>query len=545
MGTPVRRSGVASSESTFLRLLSQEQPVEPEGLSCAVPSFSESAGDGSGAGMGVIAPKSFPSLLRMTSDEPGSTPKRRKASAEADTGALAPAPQSPDISKAAHWRLSLTSGETPVARPLPPSIPERAAQPSNDLSERFVEATSLPLQDNALAAPELSLELLMPNRDGEPKVAAGAVSPETIDPPLFAELSLTRSADPTVASQIGTPKSDSPLVPTPASSCARRSEGAEISSQPTTSTERPDTHVFPLRDHGPGSGGSSPDSSSDRQQAATAGPKKNEETGGAQRENFIDPSFPGVIDQRVVPSNVAPGVEEPRGAAISPDLPTVAPTTSDPVTSAAPKPGGSAVGAIELQINSPDQRSVGLRIVERQGRVEIQMKSADQQTARALSENLGALKTSLNETGWDVESRVQTRIAPIGQVAQTAATADRGSVPSAGYQSTNLSARFSFDSSFTPADRSNSVPLHPMEQVSSAQMSRQSGSDSSASQDHSRPDQSDPSGRNGQQGRNDNASADSGGQGRRSARDSEAWLESMESNLTQSSSVRFTTGVTQ
>jgi len=83
------------------------------------------------------------------------------------------------------------------------------------------------------------------------------------------------------------------------------------------------------------------------------------------------------------------------------------------------------------------------------------------------------------------------------------------------------------------------------EQISMGQMNQQSGSDSSAGKGHSGPHQDGSSSRNGQQAENENTGPDSERQGRRSARDSEAWLESIESNLTRSPSSRVTTGVTK
>ena len=46
---------------------------------------------------------------------------------------------------------------------------------------------------------------------------------------------------------------------------------------------------------------------------------------------------------------------------------------------------------------------MGLRFVEKQGRVEVQLKSGDASTAKTLSDNLAGLRTTLNEGGWDME----------------------------------------------------------------------------------------------------------------------------------------------
>lgn len=181
------------------------------------------------------------------------------------------------------------------------------------------------------------------------------------------------------------------------------------------------------------------------------------------------------------------------------------------------------------------------------------MKSGDQQTVKALTENLGELKTSLNDSGWDVGTRIQARVSPVGQAFQVGAANDRSPSSVAEIQSSNPSVRISQDSLTTSGDQrfrevSEATPTSQFsrtEQVSNTQMNRQGSSDSSGNHDQSRPDRDDSHGRNGQQGRNDGASADSQRQGRRSARDSEAWLDSIESNVTRSASGRVLTGVTK
>ncbi len=543
--TPPGRFVVASPEGTFLRLLFQEQPAAPEGSSFGVSDPFEPLGNAQAAGVEMSAPKPFLSALRMASVEPGTTPKRKKASTETDTGALALAPQFPDMSKAARWILSLTSYEAPATCPSPSSVSELAAQQltassETSPSEQRVAAPSLSLADRALAAPDLPVELTA-TRDGAAKVATGAITTKTADIAPFAELALTPSADPIAASRMKTPKPVSAVVPLLEPAHTRLSEGTEVSSQFANAPESSNISAVRPRDLGLGSG-SSPDSSSDRPKLAPAAPKKKDEAGGAQGENFAIPLNSRTGGQVVVSPALVPDADESQRVPNSPEPTDASRSVPEATLKEALKPAGSSVGTIELQVKSPDRSSVGLRFVERQGRVEIQMKSGDQQTAREISEHLGGLKTTLNETGWEVESRIQTPIASVGQASQTEATAARGLSPILQQVFTNLSTRFSLDSTPTSADRSGSSLLPPTEQVPNAQFSRQSGSDS---YDQSRTDRNDTSDKNGQQGRNDNASADSGGQGRRSARDSEAWLESMESNLTRSSSVRVTTGVTK
>ncbi len=549
MDTPPVRSVIASPEGTFLSLLFQKQSAAPEGPSNAISNPAESFGKAPAAGVEAIPKNPFLSVLRTASVEPETAPKRKKAPSETDTGALAFAAQSPAMSKPAPWMLSLTCSEAQAPGSPPSSSSVPAAQPLTALSRQLDAATTLPVECTPKAANGLLIEATT-SRDAKANAAAsgatpGTATPGTMDAAPFAELSLTPSAAPTVASRSMTPKSDPSLTPDQAPSSTRLPESAEARPRAAVAIESPGGPAVLRYDLGQRNE-SSLDSSPERQTSAPAATKKKAEVGGSPSETFKILPDPQVSDQTVAPSTTVPGAPESQRAGYPSEPPTTASSVPEPTAEAPPKPAGSSVGTVELRIESPDRSSIGLRFVERQGRVEIQMNSGDQRTARALSENLDGLKSSLIETGWDVESRTQTRITPVGSASETVATENRGSAPSAEYQSSNLSStRFSFDLPLTAPDRSSSSPPHPLEQVSNAQISRQSGSDSSASQDQSRPDRNDQSGRNGHHGRNDNASADSGGQGRQSARASEAWLESMEGGLTHSSAVGVTTGVTK
>lgn len=519
------RPAIVSPEGAFLSFLSPGPPVEPESPSPASSSSPASPDTGMGP-------------------EPGRTSKRKKSSGDMETGAFALVPQPPDMSKAARWLLSPTvvSGAAPLALPAPPSVLKPAAQPLAATPEGAAPDLQL-AQKEVPAAPDLSLKTIA-NPDGLARVAADRVAPGTRDLAAFAELTLTPTASTATASRMTTLKPDSAQTSSQAVSSPQHASSAEPGPQSKSATGSLDGPALSPGDPDQ-SRDSSSESFSDRQQLAPTAPKKKDDTGGGHSENFKIPSDLRVSDQMAAPSSIAAPAGESRRVRNSPEPPIMAPSIPETTTSEVANRGGSSVGTIELQVKSADQSSVALRFVERQGQIEIQMKSGDQRTVNALSENLSALKTSLNETGWDVEGRIQVRSAAVVRTAQIVANADRGSSPVAQLQSSTVSARLAFDSSPNapqPLDSHQSVRL---EQVSSAHTNPQSAVDSPEKQSQFPSDRSDSSGRKGQQGRNDSAGADSGGQGRRSAKESEVWLESMESSLTRSSSVQATTGITK
>jgi hypothetical protein len=224
----------------------------------------------------------------------------------------------------------------------------------------------------------------------------------------------------------------------------------------------------------------------------------------------------------------------------------------EPEATETAKPAGSSVGSIELQVRVSDKSQVGLKFVEKQGQIEIQLKSGDAQTARVLSDNLAGLKTSLNENGWNVEGRVQGSAVFSGQGGQNGAPAERGLSLLPSTELSSPASRSALNSPSAVADPpireagdrlGQGQPLRT-EQVSIGQSSRQSGSDTSSGQDQHRSDRDGSPGRNGQQAREDGSGANSEQQGRRSVRDSEEWLESIENNLAQVSSRLVRTGET-
>lgn len=525
-----RSSEADSSSPSFDSLLHQDRSDSPDSDSSTSPSPSGSPNGG-------------------TSNDPGPTAKRKKASSETDSDAIAIVTQSPDLAKAARWILSLSCGDASTACPEQTSSQKADAQPTaGSLAPSGAPVALLPDAPD-LKPTGLPLELIA-NQEGAAKVTSGATQ-EPLDAAPFAELSLAPTAAATPANRPTTTVASSP-VQAPAPSTTQSDSNAPIDSKSKTATASPVVAASPSTDFGQG-GESSLDSSADRQKAPIAASKKKDEVSVGPSVDSLNAANREASGANVVTSSTQPGAAISHSRLDASEPVTAPASVPEPTSTENAKPAGSSVGTIELQIKSSDDSSVGLRFVQRQGHIEVQLKSGDQQTVKVLSENLGELKTSLNDSGWDVGTRIQARVTPTGQAFQIGAVNDRSSSTVAELQSSNLSPRFSQDSLTTSGDQrfrevtelTGSSQLPRTEQVSNTQMNRQSSSDSSGNHDQSRPDRDDSQGRNGQQGRNDGAGADSQRQGRRSARDSEAWLESIESNLTRSTSGRVLTGVTK
>jgi hypothetical protein len=448
--------------------------------------------------------------------ETGTVPKRKKATD--NTSATVPVfvAQAIDLSAVARWLLLLTGGNASDASSSAPSGSGVDAELGTRSTGQAAAAGSPDQEDNA---PSDSAPLLdqPANSMGGADNAIRGVTIGTVDAAPIAELRLTPNGSPVATSRVATPVSTSSLpVPPAVSPFVRPKTDSAAGAQSQGVTERT-AALEPRVDGLDTRGESSPDESATSQRAAFAVPKKKAETSYAQSDEPTATSDPAGGDQAAAASQVATPSPESRSTRATAETPVLASSVLEPASMEPANPSASSVGTIELQVRGADEQQIGLRFVERQGRVEIQLKSGDVQTAQALSDNLAGLKTSLNENGWNVESRIQDRLSSAGQGSQTVASADQFGSPQ----------------------------TLRTEQISMGQTNRQSGSDSSAGNGHSGRDQDGSSSRDGQQAQSESAGSDSERQGRRSARDTEAWLESIESNLTRSSSSRVTTGVTK
>jgi hypothetical protein len=549
-GAPSRGGAATHSSDSFGSLLFQDQTDSSENAASAISDGPGSSINGAGAGQEAIVKKSFSPLASLISAETQPSPRHRKGTDESDAAAPASVAQSPALSTAARWILSLTGGEAAVASSPAASSPVFEAQ-SPAQSSGQASAAPVPTQEaKANPAPAITLDPMENPLGGVENAIAGATE-GTVDAMPIAELSLTPTAASANANQATAAKSNtSPALSPESSTPARRQAESDAASQSQGAaggSAVPEMRLTAV-DRG---GESSLDQSASRQNAAFAVLKKKAETGSAQSADSTAPLDHGGSYQAAAtsPNAIRPAESESTRmsvAAAAQDSPVLEPASTEPA-----KSSGSSVGTIELQVKVADDKSVGLRFVERQGQVTIQLKSGDLQTAQALSDNLAGLKSSLNENGWDVESRVQARLAPVGQSPGSPASADRGSSPLLQFEASSLPNRASLDPWSTTgnqqarqaADSFGPPQTLRTEQVSTGQMNHQNGSDSSSSHDQPRPDRDGSSGKNGQHAPNESAAADSERQGRRSPRGSAAWLESIESNLTKSSSSWVTTGV--
>jgi hypothetical protein len=536
------------SSDTFRDLFYQDQTDSNGNASSASPSSAESNGNCVGTDQETTVKKSFSDRVRDISVETQASSRRKKCTGEA--GAVAPASdaQSLDLSTASRWLLSLMGSTTSASSSTAFSSPDLDVQAQTPPCAQL-NAMAVPTQEGRASASPLVLLDPMANPLIGVSNAINGATQGSVDVAPFAELSLTPVSTPATPVPATAPQMDSSLIPS-------AEDRFSIRFEPTTDTGSQSQGVTAMeavpgiRLSTPKHGGeSSLDQPASGQQEVPAALKKEAAPDSGQGEDSSALAGRG-RDQTDAVSPIAIPPAESQKARNSAEAPAPASPVMEPTPPAPVKPFSSSVGTIELQIRVADEQQVGLRFVERQGHVEIQLKSGDAQTAQALSDNLAGLKTSLNENGWDVESRIQSRLSPAGPGPQAEASADRRSFPLAQLESSTLPTRASFGSASTTGDQQTrefaeqiGVLRTPRsEQLSTTQTNHQSGSDSSSAQDQSRSDRDGASGGNGQHSRNGNAERDAERQGRRSVRDSEAWLDSMESNLTRSSSPQVTTG---
>ncbi len=238
-------------------------------------------------------------------------------------------------------------------------------------------------------------------------------------------------------------------------------------------------------------------------------------------------------------------------------------TTSRPLTQAASSDGtpestlsaqasrsSTPISSIDVQVQLQSDSQIGLRFFDRQGHVEVQMKSADRQVAQTLIEGLDGLKSSLTREGWSVESRVLTRLPLTADPTPEPSAFARGATLTSQSPSISLPRLAWVDGTPSvedghvhgPQDHTDSTQYVRTEPPVTAPLNHRGDADSSSGQGRAHPDQGGASGSNEQQRSPDPGSRDSEKQGRRAARNRETWMESIESLLSQPTSVRFSTG---
>lgn|GEM_PF-2061318 len=548
--SPYTASGASSAGSpadSFLSLLFQGgspgQSVLPDGTSFESDAF--------GAGTAQTGPADKQALKKatlssadITSDSDEVRQKRKKTTAGSDASAPAFCMPAADVAKAVFWWLSAPGAQTSATAETASADSNGDAQQSQSLSVPSGEPqapaglSSLIQSDAAQPAEADSASSLF--ADMKTNAAAGAentISNVTAgngaaSAVSVAELSLKLANSQVVASSVKQMSAVPAAVLSPLSSSASTVATLSSASAPSVASESPAARTISRADNAAAELAARPvalginqtnaaqNDESSRDSSSPEIPveaKKKADSGGPQRRD--DVNLTGNAQNGVaLPSSQSSDATQQESATHE-QAPTTT-TLQTPVVADDVKSASSSVGAIELQVRTSDDSAVGLRFVERQGHVEIQLKSSDSQTAQALSENLTGLKTSLNETGWDV----QARLSPVAQGSQNAVLEQRVRAET---------------------EQSGLFPVPRSSEVTTAQTVQSGTSDSARNEDNSHSDRQQSSERDGQQGRHDAGGADSERHEQRSTRGSAAWLESMESDLSSSSMGRALAGVSR
>jgi hypothetical protein len=178
------------------------------------------------------------------------------------------------------------------------------------------------------------------------------------------------------------------------------------------------------------------------------------------------------------------------------------------------------------------------------------MKSSDQQAAQTLIEGLDGLKSALAREGWSVESRIPERPTLADGAAPESGTIARSSAPTSQSPALSLPTLAWVEGTSSVEDghvhdlqeHTDNSQYVRTEPPASAPMNHRGDSDSSTSRSPSHPDQGSTSGKNEQQHSPDQDSRDSEKQGRRPTRDTETWVESIESQLSQPTPAKSAAG---
>jgi hypothetical protein len=209
-----------------------------------------------------------------------------------------------------------------------------------------------------------------------------------------------------------------------------------------------------------------------------------------------------------------------------------------------------AISSIEVQVQLQSDSQIGLRFVDRQGHIEVQMKSADQQAAQTLIEGLDGLKSSLAREGWSVESQIPARLnlaagtTPESNAFVGTSTPNSQSSAASLVKPAWVDGTPSFEESHVHGlqEHTDSAQNVRSEPSANAPLSHRIEWDSFTSQDRSRPEHGGTSGRKEQQHSADHGSRDSEKQSRRPTRNTETWVDSIESLLSQPMSARSSAG---
>jgi len=215
-----------------------------------------------------------------------------------------------------------------------------------------------------------------------------------------------------------------------------------------------------------------------------------------------------------------------------------------------PSHGSGSISSIEVQLQSQGEGQVGLRFVQRQGQVEVQLKSASQQTTQLVLDGVDTLTSSLTRAGWIVESTIPAHLtlAGAGTMGPWAFDTSSTSPRQQGSAFVPLLAKTS-ESPLTGDFLAHSLEEHMdtnqyarIEPSVSGQRTHGGSSESMMSQDRSHQDRGGASEKHEQQHSSQDGNRDSARKHRQTAPRTETWIDFIKSQLSQSPTMRFSSG---
>ncbi len=215
-----------------------------------------------------------------------------------------------------------------------------------------------------------------------------------------------------------------------------------------------------------------------------------------------------------------------------------------------PSHGSGSISSIEVQLQSQGEGQIGVRFVQRQGQVEVQLKSASQETTQLVLDGVDTLRSSLTRAGWTVESTIPVHLTLAGA----------GTMEPWALDPSSTAARQQ-DSALAPLLPKTSEPPLPgnffarslvehmdtnqcarIETSVSDQRTHERSSESTMSQDRSNQDRGGASEKHEQQHSPQDGNRDSAKKNRQTAPKTETWIDSIQSQLSQSATMRFSSG---
>jgi hypothetical protein len=482
--------------------------------------------------------------------------KRKSMEADGSAPVATPAFDVAEHLKAAQWSVPWSTSDAP----------DLPVQTGSDSAPAKPQAPAIPADGGAMApvgvfdGAALSLPTAAElSRDDVPSKTPSlvGVDPNTGgagDADSFAELVLSAksaSDNPPRVSPVGVAE---PARATPSTAASQTAAISSPQASPSVDRQPGASPAFaPINDAEPSFRFTSASGSDDHERQPAPGNESSQFSGPRKKEASTgDAQHVAFKASAASPATLAPPAQtsQPGAPAAASGAEAKAPQLhSEPAAHVSTpqevqKPAGSPVSSIELQVKSASSAPLAMRFVARQGQVEIQLKSGDQQTVRTLSENLNGLKAALGESGWDVTSRARTDYPQGALPAQSEPFAGSNPAKSALPLPQDSTQRTADGFSSAVVDRQPPAQAERVGHVPEVQSGQPGGAGGNENRRDTDSGGGSSSGRHHQQDAKQGESGANGhGQGRQPARDAEAWLDSIERKLTSSDGVRTYTGV--